>query len=57
MFPAFFLALLWDDLRDRRALAVAAASAVLALALIPVAPPGIPVIAACIPAVLGAWRR
>jgi 4-azaleucine resistance transporter AzlC len=57
IFPAFFLALLWDDLRDRRALAVAAASAALALALVPFTPAGVPVIAACVPAILGArWR-
>ena len=57
IFPAFFLALMWDDLKDRRALAVAAASAVLALALVPFTPAGVPVIAACVPAILGArWR-
>jgi 4-azaleucine resistance transporter AzlC len=57
IFPAFFLALMWDDLRDRRALAVAAASAALALALVPFTPAGVPVIAACLPAILGArWR-
>jgi 4-azaleucine resistance transporter AzlC len=56
IFPAFFLALLWDDLRDGRALAVAAAAAVLALILVPFTPAGIPVIAACIPAVIGARR-
>jgi 4-azaleucine resistance transporter AzlC len=57
IFPAFFLALMWDDLRDCRALAVAAASAALALALVPFTPAGVPVIAACVPAILGArWR-
>ena len=57
IFPAFFLALLWDDLKDRRALAVAAASAALALALVPFTPAGVPVIAACVPAIIGArWR-
>jgi 4-azaleucine resistance transporter AzlC len=57
IFPAFFLALMWDDLRDRRALAVAAASAALALTLVPFTPAGVPVIAACVPAILGArWR-
>jgi 4-azaleucine resistance transporter AzlC len=57
IFPAFFLALMWDDLKDRRALAVAAASAALALALVPFTPAGVPVIAACVPAIIGArWR-
>jgi 4-azaleucine resistance transporter AzlC len=57
IFPAFFLALMWDDLKDRRALAVAAASAALALALVPFTPAGVPVIAACVPAMIGArWR-
>jgi 4-azaleucine resistance transporter AzlC len=56
VFPAFFLALVWDDLRDRRSLAVAAAAAALALALVPITPAGIPVIAACIPAILAARR-
>ena len=57
IFPAFFLALMWDDLRDRRALLVAAAAAVLALALVPFTPAGVPVIAACVPAIVGArWR-
>jgi predicted branched-subunit amino acid permease len=57
IFPAFFLALMWDDLRDRRALAVAAAAAALALALVPFTPAGVPVIAACLPAIIGARRR
>jgi 4-azaleucine resistance transporter AzlC len=54
IFPAFFLALMWDDLRDRVALSVALTSAVLALALVPATPAGIPVIAAVIPAAIGA---
>jgi predicted branched-subunit amino acid permease len=57
IFPAFFLALLWDDLRDRRALLVAGAAAALALALVPFTPAGVPVIAACVPAIVGARRR
>jgi 4-azaleucine resistance transporter AzlC len=57
IFPAFFLALVWDDLREHRSLAVAAAGAALALVLVPVAPPGVPVIAACIPAILAARAR
>ncbi len=45
-FPALFVALLAPQLRDRRALAVACAGAAIALALVPFARPGAPVIAA-----------
>jgi 4-azaleucine resistance transporter AzlC len=44
--PAVFLALLWPGLRRRGARWVALGGAVVALALVPVAPPGIPVVAA-----------
>jgi 4-azaleucine resistance transporter AzlC len=44
--PAVFLALLWPSLRRRDARWVAAGGVVAALALVPVAPPGIPVVAA-----------
>jgi len=44
--PAVFLALLWPGLRRRAARWVALGGAVVALALVPVAPPGIPVVAA-----------
>jgi 4-azaleucine resistance transporter AzlC len=44
--PAVFLALLWPSLRRREALWVALGGVVVALALVPVAPPGIPVVAA-----------
>ncbi len=58
VFPAFFLFLLIDELR-RGADFVAAAliAAGIALALIPVTPPGIPIIAACAGALLGLRRR
>ena len=54
IFPAFFLALLVDELRSggRRAVAAAAIAAALAAALVPFAPPGVPVIAACAVALL-----
>src|SRR5215212_1496413 len=45
IFPAFFLALLAEELRGGRAVAVAIIAAALALALVPFAPPGVPVIA------------
>lgn len=57
VFPAFFLALLVRELRDRRSRAVAAASGLLALALIPVAPAGVPVLAASALALVGLRER
>jgi 4-azaleucine resistance transporter AzlC len=56
IFPAFFLALLADELGSARARAVALIAVVLALALVPFAPPGVPVIAACAAALLGLRR-
>jgi predicted branched-subunit amino acid permease len=57
IFPAFFLALLAEELRaGRRAVAVALIAAALALSLVPFAPPGVPVIAACAAALLGLRR-
>jgi 4-azaleucine resistance transporter AzlC len=50
--PAAFIALLWPRLRDRTARIVAVAAAVLALALVPVAPAGVPVLAAAVVPVL-----
>ena len=55
LFPAFFLALLWEEARGR--VAVAAGGALIAIALVPFVPPGIPVIAACLAAVVGGARR
>jgi predicted branched-subunit amino acid permease len=52
---AAFLALVWPRLASRRAQAVAGASAVVALALAPVAPAGIPVLAAAAVAVVAGW--
>jgi 4-azaleucine resistance transporter AzlC len=57
LFPAFFLALLVGELRAGRAYGVAALGAALALALTPVAPPGVPVIAASAAALLGLRSR
>jgi 4-azaleucine resistance transporter AzlC len=56
-FPALFLALLWPQLRDRAAIVAAAAGALIALALIPVAPPGVPIIAAAAGCLWGLVRR
>jgi 4-azaleucine resistance transporter AzlC len=61
VFPAFFLYLLAEELREtddrRNALRVAAGGAGLALALTPLVPPGIPVVAAVLAAFLGMGRR
>jgi 4-azaleucine resistance transporter AzlC len=58
MFPAFFLALLVPELIERRrARWVAAGAGVLALALTPLLPPGLPIVAASVAALAGAWRR
>ncbi len=54
--PAIFLALLWPHLRRKRAAAVAVGGALVALALVPVAPPGVPVIAAAAVAVVAGLR-
>jgi predicted branched-subunit amino acid permease len=52
-FPALFLALLAAHLRGRRSMLAAAAGGLLALALVPFAPPGVPIVAAGFAALLG----
>lgn len=44
--PAIFLALLWPQLSNQRARAVAVAAVVVALGLVPLVPAGVPIIAA-----------
>ncbi len=53
VFPAFFLAILAGEVRDRLRLGVALTGAAVALALVPVAPPGLPVLAAGAAALVG----
>ncbi len=53
VYPAFFLALLVAELRDPRSRGVALAGAAIALALVPVAPAGVPVLAASAAAIVG----
>jgi 4-azaleucine resistance transporter AzlC len=55
-FPALFLALLWPQARERRAAAAAALGAGIALATLPFAPPGLPIIAAAAACLLGVRR-
>jgi 4-azaleucine resistance transporter AzlC len=57
IFPAFFLALLLAELKDQRSRAVAALGAAIAIALVPVAPAGVPVLAAGAAALVGLRRR
>jgi 4-azaleucine resistance transporter AzlC len=57
IFPAFFLALLVNELRDGMSAGAALIGAAMALALRPFVPPGIPVLAACAGAALGLVRR
>jgi len=54
IFPAFFMALLMEELRGGKVtLAAALIAAALSLVLVPLLPPGVPVIAACAAALLG----
>jgi 4-azaleucine resistance transporter AzlC len=55
-FPALFLALLVTQVRTRRALVAAVAGGGLALALIPVTPAGVPILAATAACLVG-WTR
>jgi predicted branched-subunit amino acid permease len=52
-YPAFFAGLLLHELRDARSRAVAALGGAIALALVPIAPVGVPVLAASVAALLG----
>jgi 4-azaleucine resistance transporter AzlC len=56
-FPALFLALLVGQLSSRRAVAAALAGAAISLALVPVAPAGVPVIAATAACLMGLRRE
>jgi 4-azaleucine resistance transporter AzlC len=57
IFPAFYLALLVGELRSPRARVAAAVGGAIALALVPVAPAGVPVIAASAAALIGLAAR
>ncbi|KGN32797.1 branched-chain amino acid permease [Knoellia sinensis KCTC 19936] len=57
IYPTFFLALLIAELRDRASRGVAIAGGLLALALVPIAPPGVPILAASVVALVGLARR
>ena len=55
-FPALFLALLVPYVRTRRALAAALVAAGITLALLPVAPAGVPIVAAALASLIGLRR-
>ncbi|HWG95084.1 MAG TPA: AzlC family ABC transporter permease [Mycobacteriales bacterium] len=57
VFPAFFLVILGAELRQPGRWRVALAGAVLALLLVPVAPPGVPVLVASTAALVGLRTR
>lgn len=50
--PAGFIALLWPRLRDRSAVALAVVSAAVAVALVPLLQPGLPVLSAALVAIV-----
>lgn len=56
IFPAFYLALLVEDARRGKAVAAIALAAAITLALMPVAPAGVPVVAGAAAALIGLRR-
>src|SRR2546421_3955565 len=57
LFPAFFISLLFEEARGRRKMVAAAGGAAIALALTPVAPPGLPILAAAVAAIAASRMR
>jgi predicted branched-subunit amino acid permease len=57
VFPAFFLILLAEELKDRQSVLVAVLGGLLAICLVPFTPPGIPIVAACLAALVGLRGR
>jgi 4-azaleucine resistance transporter AzlC len=57
IFPAFFFGLLLHELRSPRSRGVAALGTVLALAFVPIAPPGVPVLVASLASLVGLTKR
>ena len=55
-FPALFLGLLVGQVKTRRALAASLLGAAIALALVPVAPAGLPILAASAACLIGLRR-
>ena len=57
IFPAFFFGLLLAELRSPRSRLVAALATVLALAMVPIAPPGVPVLVASLASLVGLTKH
>jgi predicted branched-subunit amino acid permease len=57
LFPAFFVALLYGEVRGRRKLIAAGGGAGIALVLTPFTPPGLPILAAAAAAILASRTR
>ena len=57
IFPAFFFGLLLNELHSGRARGVAALGAAIAVVLVPITPPGIPVLVASLASLVGLTRR
>jgi len=57
IYPVFFLSLLIAELRDPTSRIAAVGGGLLALALVPISPPGIPILAASAVALIGLVRR
>jgi 4-azaleucine resistance transporter AzlC len=57
LFPAFFIALLFEEARGRRRVVAAGGGAGIALVLTPIVPAGLPILAAAAAAVAAARRR
>jgi predicted branched-subunit amino acid permease len=57
LFPAFFVALLYEEARRRRKLVAAGGGAGIALVLTPFMPPGLPILLASLAAVVASRMR
>jgi branched chain amino acid efflux pump len=57
IFPAFFFGLLLNELHSRRARGVAALGAATALLLVPLTPPGVPVLVASLASLVGLTKQ
>jgi predicted branched-subunit amino acid permease len=57
IFPAFFFGLLLNELRSPRSRGVAALGTAIALVLVPITPPGVPVLVASLASLVGLTRR
>ena len=54
--PAAFIGLVWPRLVDRKSRLIAGAAVVLSLALVPIAPAGVPIITTAVLAIIVGWR-